>query len=195
MRKRHIIRVVGSLAAALFFCAGHGAAAQDLGAIKDCRAIGDADERLQCFNDATAFLDEAGALASAEAPPAMREEGRAPSGETVAAVDDSFGAEDLPKEETDDSFGAEDLASKEREEDKKELRALLTGLQFTRSGKYIITLDNGQVWRQIPGDSETLVLPRATSEGVPVILKKGLFGSHFLRLRSSKRSIRVERIE
>jgi hypothetical protein len=75
------------------------------------------------------------------------------------------------------------------------MRAKLVGLRFTNSGRYIITLDNGQVWRQIQGDSEELRLPSVTGAGVPIIIREALFGSHKLRTEASKRTIRVERIK
>ncbi len=71
----------------------------------------------------------------------------------------------------------------------------LTEWRVARAGKYVLTLENGQVWRQIRGDSDKLSLPDDAGDNVMIIIKKGSFGSYILRTQSSKRTIRVERVK
>lgn len=57
-------------------------------------------------------------------------------------------------------------------------------------GKYIFTLDNGQVWQQVEGSS------RATWRGgEQVALERGVFGSFFMRKVTGGRALRVKRID
>lgn len=191
MRETLKAAIAGLTALASAFGLNGIARAQGLDEILDCRAIAQDMERLHCFDKTT------GEAAKRIASDAVRADD---TGQTVAkadigsaqSVDDApsrenaFGAEDLPKERSESNRGKKEA---------KTLRAKLVSLHFTRSGRYVITLDNGQVWRQIGGDTDQLLLPSVSENGVPVIIKKKMFGSHTLRPASSKRSIRVERIK
>ncbi|MEO1252145.1 MAG: hypothetical protein AAFW81_07360 [Pseudomonadota bacterium] len=162
------------------------AAAQTLDDVLECRALADAGDRLACYDDAAGKAAEAGALAGAGA---ASSDGADSARTAVAAAPlDPVAA-----------FGAEELAQKqearEDKEKKKSITANLVGVRFNNAGKYIITLDNGQVWRQTPGDSGELRLRGASPDGVPVTIKRAAFGSYRLSLSSSKRTIRVERLE
>ncbi len=183
MNMRLKATLVGGACLAGVFSFSEAARAENLDEILECRAIAEDIERLRCFDNTTESAAENIASAGAE-----------PGGDRPSAVQVASDESQSP----DDSFGAEDLAqkrSKEQESAPKALHAKLVGLRFTNAGRYIITLDNGQVWRQITGDTDNLRLPRATGDGIPIIIKKGLLGSHKLRPASSKRSIRVERVK
>lgn len=183
--------------AALIAAAG-SAKAQSLGDILDCRAIENQRERLACFDETAGLAADAiSNAASAIAPANPGENSGAMVAETTLA-DGKVGAPQAATVSPDASFGAGDLQqgrnTTEGDDEPDELRAKLVALSFTNSGRYIITLDNGQVWRQITGDASQLRLSAVEGGGVPVIIKKALFGSHRLRTAASKRMIRVERI-
>ncbi|WP_425410878.1 hypothetical protein [Hyphococcus sp.] len=177
-----ITALIGLAWATSVFGVSDSAQAQNLNEILECRSIPMESERLSCFDKTT------DAAAQAIASSAAENDG----GSQAPARMASNGA--LTPEK---SFGAEDMVQQRAEEEQtpKSLRARLVGLGFTQAGRYIITLDNGQVWRQIAGDTDNLRLPNATGDGVPIIIRKGMFGSHLLRPASSKRTIRVERIK
>lgn len=181
VKRLRVTLIAGACFAGVFGFSG-AALAQNMDVILECRSITDDLERLRCFDDTT----ESAAINIASA--GAKQPGGAPSAVQVAS-DEPQSADDL--------FGAGDLVQKHAHEDNapNSLRAKLTELRFTRAGRYIVTLDNGQVWRQITGDSDRLRLPSASGDGIPIIIKKGLLGSHKLRPASSKRSIRVERIK
>ena len=92
----------------------------------------------------------------------------------------------------DDAFGAVNL-KKDREREQRELVSTPASLSFTKRGKYVVTLENGQVWQQIQGDTNSLYVPKARAGGIPVTIKKGSLNSHRLRLGKAKRSITVRR--
>lgn len=178
------------LAIGLIFTGGlvggfDSARAQSMTDILECREIADQLDRLACFDRTTGFAAEAALAADAEQGPGNPTAVAQASPEPAPTADDLFGAEDLVK------------SRKKEEKDKgsKSLRAKLVSLSFTNSGKYVITLDNGQVWRQIQGDTGRLSLSGIDGNGVPIIINKGALGSHRMRTVSSKRTIRVERVQ
>ena len=164
------------------------ARAQSMTEILECREIAAELDRLACFDRTTGMAAEAAPTAALEQEASRDLQAVAQaSPQTPLSGDNSFGAEDLIKTQR----------SKDDKKDasSKSLRAKLISLGFTNSGKYVITLDNGQVWRQIQGDTARLSLPSIDGNGIPIIIRKGALGSHRLRTLSSKRTIRVERLQ
>ena len=68
-----------------------------------------------------------------------------------------------------------------------ELEARVNRIQTLSSGKIVVELDNGQVWRQ----TDT-AKPRV-DEGDTVIVRRGSLGSYRMQKLGSKRSMRVTR--
>jgi hypothetical protein len=102
----------------------------------------------------------------------------------------SYDAEEI---DPDASFGAENLVKDERER-QKELRGVTASITTNKIGKYIIVLDNGQVWRQLQGDSNKLRVRRGAEAGQGVIIKRRAMGAYALRLANAKTSILVRRV-
>lgn len=57
-------------------------------------------------------------------------------------------------------------------------------------GKYIFTLDNGQVWQQVDSSSRSI-----WRGGEQVSLERGTLGSFFMRKVTGGRSLRVKRVK
>lgn len=57
-----------------------------------------------------------------------------------------------------------------------------------------VTLENGQVWRQIRGDSQDVVDRMRQSQTYSVTISESQFGGYELRIHDMARTIRVERI-
>lgn len=68
-----------------------------------------------------------------------------------------------------------------------EIQAIVTDVRKSATRKLTVTLDNGQIWRQL--DSQRLRL----KSGEAVIVRKASLGSYLLEKRSGSRSIRVKR--
>ena len=97
----------------------------------------------------------------------------------VPATASTFGSESLPQARRPPSGSA------------KSIVAGVAGLSFDGTGHFTVTLDNGQVWRQLPGDISIL---RQTQVG-SVRIARSVFGSYDLNLPGQHASYRVERVQ
>ncbi|MEL0641536.1 hypothetical protein V6260_13065 [Pseudoalteromonas aliena] len=89
------------------------------------------------------------------------------------------------KEKVDD-FGLEH--KKEAQVEKEtEIKAVVTSVKEAAYGELIISLDNGQQWRQIGSDSMRL------KENEAIVISRGAFSSFLLKKDGKNRSIRVKR--
>ncbi|WKT61953.1 hypothetical protein Q2E61_07075 [Microbulbifer thermotolerans] len=84
------------------------------------------------------------------------------------------------------NFGQEQLRITEDAPDT--IEAAIADISKTAYNKALITLDNGQVWRQ--NDSTRLTW----KVGDAVVLERGLLGSFFMKQADGGRKIRVKRI-
>jgi hypothetical protein len=139
--------------------------------VSDCLKIEAPAERLACFErrveetrgEGAVTRPSPGAAATRPAPPAPAASAPpppAPAARTVPAEaappapaarapvppnDDSFGRPDSSRRE---QRAARERAEDERQEERTELVAKVVSLRETIPNNYVITLDNGQVWRQ-----------------------------------------------
>lgn len=156
--------------------------------VQACKAQEDDKERLSCFDrmflslaptqpDRVAIFSRDKVPTSLEAQAFNKD---VLGGTSESNVDNQFGAERLKRKK---------MANKEQSPD---VNAVAVKITRNRFGKYTVTLDNGQVWRQIQGDTTRLFI----SEEEPVIrIRRGSFGSYTLKVPSSKRPIRVKRVK
>jgi hypothetical protein len=91
----------------------------------------------------------------------------------------SFGSESLPQARRPPSGSA------------KSITAGVENLSFDGTGHFTATLDNGQVWRQLPGDVSILQQTRVGS----VRIARSVFGSYDLSIPGLHASYRVERVQ
>jgi len=85
---------------------------------------------------------------------------------------------------------AEKKEQKEREQETGPLHATI--VRSVKSGDYhfVVVLDNGQVWEETDG-SRRIALPRV---GMSVVVTKGVFGSHRMKIGDDNRVARVRRL-
>jgi len=69
------------------------------------------------------------------------------------------------------------------------LRASVTELQQAAPDKVVISLDNGQVWRQTTSSSLRL------RTGDDIEIERGALGSYLLQKVGSKKTMRVQRVD
>lgn len=170
--------ILAAAVASVGFCGG--ALAQNLApGLIECRGIGDDSDRLACFDELAGGLDADRVAASGGGEAALA------SG-PVLTPEERFGAEDLPE--------TKEKQRKEREKIKS-LAASIVDVGRNARGKYVIILDNGQVWRQLSADTDKLRVPKSGAEGMGVEIKRRSFGGHSLYLNGDNRSIRVERLK
>jgi hypothetical protein len=143
--------------------AGPGAAATEaLDGLRACRAIADAAQRLACFDR------ESAALAPANKGPSV-------------APEQMFGLSPEVVAEKESAAGA-------RPTSLSELNARLTSITRNVDGRFVFTLDNGQVWQQVVPEDDLL-----SKTGDQVKLSHGALGSFWLRAASG-RGCKVRRI-
>jgi len=149
-----------------------------------CLDLANAADRLACLEGAARELkatrlrqETAEESAAAEARPAP-----------VVAADAS------PEEQ----FGAEALASTKRAKREgnraNRLVARVVEFRVNAVGDVTAVLENGQVWRQLPGDSTLLRVPKR-DQVFTASIKRGPLGNYMMTIKELKRTIRVRRIE
>jgi hypothetical protein len=92
-------------------------------------------------------------------------------------------------------FGMEDVRTPERFESRpgelQELTARVAEIRQVGAGRYVITLEDGAVWRFTDGVPTTYRVPRRGSQ---VEINRASMGSFLLRFQGQQ-SVRVERVE
>ncbi|MBB1352746.1 hypothetical protein [Pseudoalteromonas sp. SR45-5] len=86
---------------------------------------------------------------------------------------------------TADEFGLE--YKKSQTEKDAEIKAMVASVEEAAYGELIISLDNGQQWRQIGSDSMRL------KKNDTIVISRGVFNSFLLKIDGENRSIRVKR--
>ncbi|WP_439634215.1 hypothetical protein [Glycocaulis sp.] len=197
-------RTASSLAFAVsaLALAGTSASAQELqgSPLMDdliaCRALTSDSERLSCMDRAASALDSAisaGELTVVERQRAVVAE-RNTFGRAVSGTGRIFGSlfsssgTDLSAEHAYDD-GA--VAERTPDGDIQALRGVpVSAVRADPYGKLVITLSDGQVWRQT--DSRRLPVPRDT-DGLTVEIERGALTSFFMRLSSHPTRFRAAR--
>ena len=170
---------------ALLLLIGAGATAamaQDSlpGQLTACVAIPGVMQRLACYDRVAHSVSPAIAPRSA---PAQKPIARAaPSAVYVApplaaAAPAGLGSERLPQ-----------TAAAQRNQ---ELIAAVTSVSYDPRGRFTVTLDNGQVWRQLEGDTAVLQSTRIST----VRISRGSLGSYDLNVIGRNASYRVLRLQ
>ncbi|BDX08563.1 hypothetical protein [Planctobacterium marinum] len=85
------------------------------------------------------------------------------------------------------SFGLEQQLAERKSAEASELRSVVGKIEKNPHGKLIITLQDGQVWRQT--DSERMSL----SVGDSIVISRGLLGAFYLSKQGNNQNIRVKR--
>lgn len=164
--RTHVISAMLCLATApLCMAAGEPAAGA-----QDCTAISDAAARLACF-DAAAARSRAPDAAPASAP--------APQTPPPASSASSLGEEQLRNRNTD------------RDAEERILKARISESRRGAGGVYLLTLDNGHVWRHEQGSMAAYL-----KVGEAVTISPASLGSYRLTLDSgsAKNWVRVTRV-
>ena len=176
----------GALAAAALLAAP--ALAQDPLAegVRACAEIEKTRQRLACFDELAESLDVAAPTQAAAAEPVAAptpEPKPMPAPETSeAAIADTFGADDLVERER----------VKTVETSARSLDVQIVRVIYTESGKGVFQFSNGQIWIQTEPedrrrfDSEDL-------ESIEARLERRMFGGYWLKTKSPRRAVRVER--
>ena len=178
-----------------------------LSAMLRCSALGDRAERLSCYDGAVARVP--GALNNAAPSPPMVASAVPPPAAPVAPrrrhtsfMDRLFGP-DGPRrapQTTVAQFGSESIANGGRDaypipmdgDSIDRISARLVNYQFT-DGYVMVTLDNGQMWRET-ADAEPLQHLTRPALSYTAIISRGGGGNYAMKLTGVAREIPVRRI-
>jgi hypothetical protein len=137
-------------------------AADRLAPLLACRALAEASSRLACFDR------ESAALAPVAAKPELSPEQK-------------FGLD--PR-----ALAAKEAEQGQPHSDVDAVESKLAALRAGPDGRFVFTLDNGQVWRQLQPGSDLLV-----KAGDAIKITRGALGS-FLLMAPGQRSCKVTRV-
>lgn len=169
-----------------------------LQAIGKCAGIAEDKARLACYDALSGRVKDA----LATPPSSLDREPTKDEQESWFGFDIGglFGGGSA-KPATPAEFGSERTAAvqEKREEVKAReeitsITAKLTDVAFTPFGKFIVFLDNGQVWRQLPADSDKAHF-RSTPSDNEVTISRGVLGSYNLQINDSEHIYKVSRVK
>lgn len=207
------------LAAAAFSCLAARAQSDESGAaLARCAAIADPAARLQCYDQLSAGakpsapasgqqeqpapFTSVGTSPSPAAPqPAAQQPSAPPSvAQQPPAVPPPAAGSTLPRDQTTpQQFGSEQLpaepstASEAAPRELDSIVARVVAVNYGAYGSFTVTLDNGQVWREMPGDSSRAYFSKDRRQ--PVKISRGLFGSYNLVIVGENALYKVERVK
>jgi len=157
----------------------------------DCRALTSAIARLDCYDQAvdahTPSPSQAAKPQTAENPAPV-----APAAAVAATAASEPARSSVPVLSQEDLFGQGETQMRKSVQEATDaeeidrIEAIIVEVYKSKSGKAVITLDNGQVWRQSDGSRTHL------SVNDEVTIRRRSFGSY--TLFNKKNSIRVKRI-
>lgn len=197
------------------FIANEANAQSTANPIEHCRETSDTDkQRIACLEAAIMGLTGAGQPpAVAEAEPKAEEDETAEARlaaeergvESDAAEDARLAAAEREAEPEPTGLGAEQVTARqerktkegrERRKEREEAEAVrekIADFALTATKKLIIVLENGQVWRQIDGDTQQLNLSRDASYTAEI--SSGFLSGYELHIPEERRTIRVRRLQ
>ena len=205
--------LLGAAATAVTITASPAAfAQQQANPVDYCREnAADKDARIACLEAAITGLmsrngaPDADAMAAAAAPPqqSVQAAGDAASDETppdeAPAVAVAEAAAAAPEPEKPTGLGAEQVLARQSsdsdddDDDKGAITVAIADFAKTNTGRLVIVLQNGQVWRQIEGDTQDLRLSR--DDKLTAEVWNSSLGGYKLRITEAKRTIRVRRLQ
>ncbi len=166
--------------------------------LQKCAGLSDNTARLACYDALVRPAQTALAR-----PPEPQEADHPPTPEEQKSwfgfdLSGLFGTD--PKQQTTpDKFGSDQLpatreAQAKVEQEVDSITANVTEYAFTPFGKFIVFLDNGQVWRQVQGDSDQAHFSKNPKDN-KVTISRGFIGSYSLMINDSSKVFKVDRVK
>ena len=139
------------------------ASAQNVQTASSCAAIPDPGSRLACYDRASAGRQKAGNAAAQDSHwPEFSNPSRHPASATQSPVR---------------QIGP--------------VTAAITSYELKPDGRFVMTLDNGQIWRQLPTDAGKAQFRDRNR----VVISRGFWHSYDLKLNSMNAVFKVERVK
>ena len=198
-----------ALLAIFFFAALPARAGDDLGeAISKCAALNDNTVRLVCYDKIAGRPTTIEVTPQAQlqaAPPAQTAAATPPAkdeGESWFGIADWFGSDKASPalQTTPQQFGSENLPSKPaapgtpvQPEPLDHITAIVSDFAYNPFGRFVVFLDNGQIWQQLEGDTDKARF--STNKKDQITISRGMLGSYNLEIADHNRLYKVRRIK
>ena len=189
----NIMRFFWLLAAtAVIALPAHADAGRDaLSAVAKCADIAAATERLDCYDKAAAMAKTAMSAAPAPVQQATAETKREEEGGGILQW---FGLESKRPITKAEDFGKPPAPVMDGPREVTEISAGVLELAKNAYGRSLFVLDNGQVWKQVDGDTMDVAEPRS-GETLKITIGKALFGSYSLTIEGRTGIVKVRRVK
>jgi hypothetical protein len=155
-----------------------------LAEIAKCADIAAAAERLQCYDSAAATAKSVLAAPQQQSAAESEEEGGVLAWFGLASKKPITKSEDFGKA-PEEVAGPKEIS---------EISATVTEFAKNAYGKSIFILDNGQIWKQIDGDTSEVEAPRKGGT-MKVTIEKAMMGSFSLTVEGRNGLVKVRRIK
>lgn len=156
---------------------GNQAQADQVQSILSCRKIVENDKRLACFDSVSEkLLNSVIGQDSIKNPKPTRKEKVANFGKTQLRTSPVKKVREEHKEE--------------EKKELKEVRLKVVRFVYTASKKFVVFMENGQIWKQ--KDGGRIRLPKGEFE---VKIKKGMIGGYNMIVPTKKSIIKVKRLK
>jgi hypothetical protein len=185
------------LAFSAMFYSHAGAASRDdvLEQLGKCAAIADNTARLACYDAMSPHVKDALATppATIDHPPTQDEQ----KSWFGFDLDNLFGA--APQQQTTlDKFGSDTLPAIQEKKETAEnainnISAGVIQYYFSPIGRFVVELDNGQIWRQLTGDTAQAHF-NANGKNT-VTIERGALDSYNLTINTGHRAFKVTRVK
>jgi hypothetical protein len=193
-------RIFGGLWAVVVLCLPAAALADSrddvLEALGKCAAIADDKGRLACYDTLSPRAKDVLAVPPETlAHPPTKEEQETWFGFDIGGL---FGRGQ--KQTTPQQFGSESVPpppAQPGEPPKEEVESIAAGVteySFTPFGKFIVFLDNGQIWRQIEGDADQAHFSKVATDN-KVTIERGMLGSYNMLINGGEHVYKVRRVK
>jgi hypothetical protein len=161
--------------------------------LRRCAALTAAADRLACYDR----------LASQFQPPAQTAVAPSPTKEEKESwfgLDNLFGGGEEKPQTAPQQFGEEriektpDQIEQEKKEEIDSITAKLSDYATNAYGKFIVFLDNGQVWAQLQADSGKAHFAKNPKD-VTVTIERAFLGSYSMTISDNVRLFKVRRVK
>lgn len=174
-----------------------GARDDVLEAVGRCAALADDKARLDCYDKLAPRVKNALATppASLDRPPTTAEQ-RSWFGFDVGSL--FGGGSSAPT--TPEQFGKERTQQAQAARTAGEAQAVdsitagVTDVAFNPFGRFVLFLDNGQIWRQLEGDADKAHFPGKPKDN-KVTISRGALGSYNMTINDSAKVFKVTRLK
>jgi hypothetical protein len=173
-----------------------------LSAVAKCASLTDDHGRLACYDAAAPKVKDA--LAAPVPPPQVAQTPQ--QSESWFGLPDIFGGNGKPAQTTPQQFGNESLPTPPPPPPKPgepvppapppiidSITANVTDWAIHPDRRFIVFLDNGQVWQQMLGDTNVAHFEKKGPNAV--VISRGYFGSYNLKLNDTGMAYKVTRIK